>query len=333
MQNNDLKLIKILKKFPDKNPNPVIQISVEGILKYFNDSSKDIVDFYGLKLNKKVEGEIYTHLAKTILDIENDFEISIDNLSFYFKGVYTKEIELVNFYGTNITARKVIDKFPDSNPNPVMRINSKGRLDYFNKSSQHIINNLDLSIKSNMPKQILDKIFTEQDEFEIEIADKHYLFNFVKIEEFDFFLLYGTDITDKKDKERILQKLSKYFSPQVYNSIFSGELDVTINTKRKELTVFFSDIKGFTTMAEKLEPEILTNLITDYLTKMTEIAIESGGTVDKYIGDAIMIFFGDPESRGIRNDALACVTMAFKMKKALNGLRKHWKKLVPHLGI
>ena len=327
MQNNDLKLIKILKKFPDKNPNPVIQISVEGILKYFNDSSKDIVDFYGLKLNKKVKGEIYSHLAKTILDIENDFEISIDNLSFYFKGVYTKEIELVNFYGTNITARKVIDKFPDSNPNPVMRINSKGRLDYYNKSSQHIINNLDLSIKSNMPKQILDKIFTGQDEFEIEIADKHYLFNFVKIEEFDFFLLYGTDITDKKDKERILQKLSKYFSPQVYNSIFSGELDVTINTKRKELTVFFSDIKGFTTMAEKLEPEILTNLITDYLTKMTEIAIESGGTVDKYIGDAIMIFFGDPESRGIRNDALACVTMAFKMKKALNGLRKHWKKL------
>ena len=206
MQNNDLKLIKILKKFPDKNPNPVIQISVEGILKYFNDSSKDIVDFYGLKLNKKVEGEIYTHLAKTILDIENDFEISIDNLSFYFKGVYTKEIELVNFYGTNITARKVIDKFPDSNPNPVMRINSKGRLDYFNKSSLYIIRNLDLSIKSKMPKKILDKMLTKENRFEIEIADKHYLFNFVKIEEFDFFLLYGTDITDKKDKERILQK-------------------------------------------------------------------------------------------------------------------------------
>ena len=327
MQNNDLKIIEILKKFPDKNPNPVIQISVGGILKYFNDSSKDIVDFYNLKLNKKVEGVIYKHLEKTILNLENDFEISIHNLSFYFNGFYTKEIELVNFYGANITARKVIDKFPDSNPNPVMRINSKGKLDYFNKSSLHIINNLDLSIKSNMPKEILDKMLAKQDEFEIEIAEKHFLFNSVKIEEFNFFLLYGTDVTDKKDKERILQKLSKYFSPQVYNSIFSGELDVTINTTRKELTVFFSDIKGFTTMAEKLEPEILTNLITDYLTKMTEIAIESGGTVDKYIGDAIMIFFGDPESRGIRDDALACVTMAFKMKKALNGLRKHWKKL------
>ena len=327
MQNNNIEIIKILKKFPNKNPNPVIQISFDGILKYFNDSSKDIVDFYNLKLNKKVEGVFYEHLEKTILDLENEFEISFHNLSFYFKGFYTKEIELVNFYGTNITARKVIDKFPDSNPNPVMRINSKGKLDYFNKSSLHIINNLDLSIKSNMPKEILDKILTERNEFEIEIAGKYYLFNSVKVEEFDFFLLYGTDITDKKDKERILQKLSKYFSPQVYNSIFSGELDVTINTKRKELTVFFSDIKGFTTMAEKLEPEILTKLITDYLTKMTEIAINSGGTVDKYIGDAIMIFFGDPESKGIRDDALDCVTMAFKMKKALNGLRKHWKKL------
>ena len=327
MHKNDTKIIEILKKFPDKNPNPVIQISVDGILKYFNDSSKSIIEFYNLKLNNKVEGVIHKHLKKTILDLENNFEISVHNLSFYFKGFYTEEIELVNFYGTDITARKVIDKFPDSNPNPVMRINANGKLDYFNKSSLYIIDSLDLGVKSNMPKEILEKMLNEKDQFEIEIADKHYLFNSVKVEEFDFFLLYGTDITDKKDKERILQKLSKYFSPQVYNSIFSGELDVTINTRRKDLTVFFSDIKGFTTMAEKLEPEILTNLITDYLTKMTEIAIESGGTVDKYIGDAIMIFFGDPESNGIRNDALACVTMAFKMKKALNGLREHWKTL------
>ena len=86
MQNNDLKLIKILKKFPDKNPNPVIQISVEGTLKYFNDSSKNIVDFYGLKLNEKVKGEIYTHLAKTILDTESDFEICIhkSSLNYFF---------------------------------------------------------------------------------------------------------------------------------------------------------------------------------------------------------------------------------------------------------
>ena len=61
---------------------------------------------------------------------------------------------------------------------------------------------------------------------------------------------------------------------------------------RKNLTIFFSDIKGFTSLTEKLEPEQLTGLVADYLTEMTDIAIKYGGTVDKYIGDAIMIFFG-----------------------------------------
>ena len=97
------------------------------------------------------------------------------------------------------------------------------------------------------------------------IGDRTYYFSIVEIPEFDFFLMYGTDVTESKAKEMILGKLSKYFSPQVYDSIFTGELDVNINTTRKNLTIFFSDIKGFTTITEKLEPETLTELITDYL--------------------------------------------------------------------
>ena len=101
---------------------------------------------------------------------------------------------------------------------------------------------------------------------------------------------------------------------------------MAINTSRKDLTVFFSDIKSFTTITERLEPEILTKLITNYLTEMTNIAIEYGGTVDKYIGDAIMIFFGDPNSNGKKSDAIACVSMALQMKKALKTLRKGWEE-------
>ena len=83
------------------------------------------------------------------------------------------------------------------------------------------------------------------------------------------------------------EKLSKYFSPQVYDSIFSGELDVKIQTQRKPLTVFFCDLQGFTHLTEKLEPEILTGILTEYLTAMSRIAINWGGTIDKYIGDLI----------------------------------------------
>ena len=325
MANDDKKLIKILKKFPDQNPNPVIRISDKGMLEYFNGPSIEIVEFYGLKLDSKVNDIFLNHIQKTISNSEHGFEIRVKTLSFYFKSIYIKELRSINLYGTDITAKRVIDKFPDSNPNPVLRITSDGKLNYYNKASEYISNVLKVDLNITLPDSILNHIKSENNSFELKIGSKDYLFNLVKIGEFNFYLLYGTDITDTKDKEKILQKLSKYFSPQVYNSIFSGQLDVTINTSRKNLTVFFSDIKSFTTITEKLEPEILTELVTSYLTEMTNIAIEYGGTVDKYIGDAIMIFFGDPNSNGTKNDAIACVSMALRMKKALRGLRKNWK--------
>ena len=121
-------------------------------------------------------------------------------------------------------------------------------------------------------------------------------------------------------------KIAKYISPQIYKSIFSGERDVTIATERKKLTIFFSDIKDFTATAERLQPEDLTELLNEYLTNMAAIATEHGGTVDKFIGDAILVFFGDPETKGTQKDALACLKMASAMKSRLEHLNKDWRK-------
>ncbi len=134
-------------------------------------------------------------------------------------------------------------------------------------------------------------------------------------------------VDERTSELKILsEKLSKYFSPQVYESIFSGKLDVKIQTKRKPLTVFFSDLQGFTELTERLEPEVLTKLLTQYLTKMSNIAIKWGGTIDKFIGDAILIFFGDPATKGDEEDAIACVSMAIEMLEELNKLRISWRK-------
>ena len=136
---------------------------------------------------------------------------------------------------------------------------------------------------------------------------------------------------EKKVEERtkelveLSKKLAKYFSPQVYQSIFSGELDVKIQTQRKPLTVFFSDLEGFTELTERLEPEVLTEILTQYLTEMSKIAIKWGGTIDKFIGDALLVFFGDPNSNGNKEDAVACVSMAIEMLKKLKKLRKFWR--------
>ncbi|TIQ70824.1 MAG: adenylate/guanylate cyclase domain-containing protein, partial [Mesorhizobium sp.] len=83
-------------------------------------------------------------------------------------------------------------------------------------------------------------------------------------------------------------KIAKYLSPQIYKSIFSGQKDVTIATERKKLTIFFSDIKDFTAIAERLQPEDLTALLNEYFTEMSMIALKHEATVDKFIGDALL---------------------------------------------
>ena len=95
--------------------------------------------------------------------------------------------------------------------------------------------------------------------------------------------------------ESIANRLAKYLSPQVYKSIFSNDESSVTTHKRKNLTVFFSDIVNFTDLSDALEPEKLAQIINNYLSEMTTIALECGGTIDKFIGDAVMVFFGDPE--------------------------------------
>jgi adenylate cyclase len=120
----------------------------------------------------------------------------------------------------------------------------------------------------------------------------------------------------KEQLELLAAKLAKYLSPQVYESIFTGERDVRIETYRKELTIFFSDIVGFTPTSERMEPAELAAWLNPYLNDMARLCVEFEGTLDKFIGDAVMVFFGDPRTVGPAEDALRCVRMAVAMRKA-----------------
>ncbi len=114
----------------------------------------------------------------------------------------------------------------------------------------------------------------------------------------------------KKFIEEISSKISRYLPQQIYQSIFSGEIGAEIESRRKPLTIFFSDIRDFTPRTERLEPEALSEILNSYFSSMTEIARAHGATIDKFIGDAILAFFGDPQSDGPEKDAERCVLMA-----------------------
>jgi class 3 adenylate cyclase/phosphoglycerate-specific signal transduction histidine kinase len=145
-----------------------------------------------------------------------------------------------------------------------------------------------------------------------------------------------SDVTELKQREEELsvktnaleqlsRQLAKYLSPQVYESIFTGRSEVKVASRRKKLTIFFSDLEGFTETTERLESEDLTQLLNHYLTEMSKIALLYGGTIDKYVGDAILIFFGDPETQGVKADALACVRMAIAMRERMRELDSVWR--------
>ena len=144
-----------------------------------------------------------------------------------------------------------------------------------------------------------------------------------------------SDITELKQREESLSeksaaleslsgKLAKYLAPQVYDFIFAGRQDAKIVSQRKKLTICFSDIVGFTETTDRMESEDLTHLLNHYLTEMSKIATQYGATIDKYVGDAIVMFFGDSETRGIREDALAAVKMALAIQRRIVELADLW---------
>ena len=136
-------------------------------------------------------------------------------------------------------------------------------------------------------------------------------------------------LNEKNDQlEALSGKLAKYLSRQVYDSIFEGKTDVHVQSYRKELTVFFSDIAGFTDLTDRLEAEVVSDVLNRYLSEMAAIADGCGGTIDKFIGDGIMIFFGDPQTRGRQQDAIECVGMALRMKQRTAELNDEWVDLV-----
>jgi len=153
------------------------------------------------------------------------------------------------------------------------------------------------------------------------------------IKEYEALLKQLNRLTQLSDKQQnklniILERLSKYVSPPLYKKITSGKEKVEINkTKRVKLTIFFSDIKDFSNHSSNMDSEELSVILNSYLEEMTNIIHKYGGTLDKYIGDAILVFFGDPDFVSEKEHAKSCVAMAIEMRNKMKELQKQWFEL------
>jgi adenylate cyclase len=113
-------------------------------------------------------------------------------------------------------------------------------------------------------------------------------------------LLYAKNqiLEQQEQAIQLSRKVMKYLPTQVWESIFSGRREAKLQNHRKKLSIFFSDIKDFTETTDEMSPDALTEMLNYYFDQMSTIALRYGGTIDKFIGDAILIFYGDPGTKG-----------------------------------
>jgi len=123
----------------------------------------------------------------------------------------------------------------------------------------------------------------------------------------------------------VINKLTRFIPPQIWEPIVRADSPVSVSNKRAKLTIMFSDIVGFTELSDSLSADNLADILNTYMHCMTVIANKHGAVIDKFIGDGMVCFFGEPDSRGARQDALDCVAMAIDMRREMRTLRQKWR--------
>ena len=128
--------------------------------------------------------------------------------------------------------------------------------------------------------------------------------------------------TEGKQRRFIKRAFEHYLSPTVIERVLADPSLLKLGGERREVTVMFIDLAGFTSIAEKLDAEVLSSLLNDYLSAMSEVILEEQGTLDKYQGDAVMAFWNAPLDQP--DHALRACRAALRCKEKLVGLRRHW---------
>jgi adenylate cyclase len=131
-------------------------------------------------------------------------------------------------------------------------------------------------------------------------------------------------LTERKQKTMIKGMFSQYLNPSVVNELIAHPEKLRLGGEKKELTVFFSDIAAFTNFSEKLDAVDLVHILNEYLSTMTDIILKNDGTLDKYVGDAVMAVWGAP--MGLPNNALSACRAALQMQEKTMEIASRWEK-------
>ena len=293
--------VQAINRFPDQNPNPVLRISDDGQLTYANTSSEPVRRALGAQVGDAIPPAYLERLRAAALTTGERIEVPDGVRTYALLPVPVPDLGFTNIYGTDITAEKVVAKFPGQNPNPVLRMRRDGELIYANDASEPIVAALGLQVGQLLPTDLRDRLLASLDQgtltpIECPAGELVYDLLPVLIAEFEFVNIYGTDVTAArqvaKAKEETERLLLNILPPPIVDRLRGGER--VIADRFEDSALLIADIVGFTQLSSALSAEELVDLLNEVFSALDRLVERNGLEKVKTIGDAYMVIGGVP---------------------------------------
>jgi class 3 adenylate cyclase len=309
----DVTAAKVVEKFPDQNPNPVLRMDGEGVLIYANAASAPITGPLGVAPGDPVPPSLRQQLLQRLSGASSEtIEVAGEGRSFALTPVVIPEFGFTNIYGTDHTALHAVNKFPDENPNPVLRVSRQGILTYANPASALIREAWGAQVNDKLTDELFGRLVAAADGtgpriLEAEAQGHVFEVLVVAVFEFDSINVYGTDVTAARmveaanaENERLLLNI---LPASIAERLRKGE--TVIADRFDEMAVLFADVVDFTPFASALPANSVVAVLNDVFSIFDRLVDQHRLEKIKTIGDAYMVIGGLEDSNDHVSDVAA----------------------------
>jgi class 3 adenylate cyclase len=315
--------IAAISRFPDQNPNPVLRVTRDGRLLYANEASEAIREALDGRVGQPISPERLAPI-EAAARTGQPFEVETGGRTFEVLAVGIADFDFFNLYGTDVSARKAIVKFPDENPNPVLRLASDSRIVYANPASRGLVEGIGCRLGEMVDAGLWDRLRARLDAgdgavVEVEAGKLTYALLPVDVPGFGFVNVYGTDVTAAKQLERLHREnerlLLNILPEPIADRLRRGER--LIADGFDDVTLLFADIVGFTEMSGSMRPDELVEVLNDVFTVFDHLVDEHHLEKVKTIGDAYMVVGGltDPSPDHPERVARMAIALAARIAR------------------
>jgi class 3 adenylate cyclase len=314
----------VVARFPDRNPHPVIRMTADGVLLYANRASQPIVRALGVYDGGTMPPDLVARVRASIAGEANEpIEVQGEGREFALTPVAIPEFGFVNLYGMDVTAQHAVVRFPDENPNPVLRMRRTGVLTYANPAAGPVLQALGAAVGEGVPNAVLDRIRAITDgrapnPMEVSHGGRTFELRVVALFEFESINLYGTDVTAARQVEQANREnerlLLNILPASIAARLRGGERLIADNFD--EIAVLFADVVDFTPYSAAHPAREVVAVLNDIFSIFDRLAERHRLEKIKTVGDAYMVVGGIvPEAGGTMQVADMALDMLAELRR------------------